>query len=96
MSLFIVRRPGLGFVLNGLSYSNGSTVLRTDIRENDTALQCITDRVGCCGRSDGGRAGEFYFSDGTLVPTSGNDLTRTYYRNRFSGGLDLTVGQVVH
>ena len=79
---------GTGFNLNGVKYTNGSSVLRTDIGEGDAALWCTTDRVGCC--TDGGRAGEFYFPDGTLVPISNNDLTRTYYRNRImSGGIRL-------
>ena len=78
--LFIICGSGLGFVINGIAYSNGSTVLRTDIGENDIALQCTTDRAGCCG---GGKVGQFYFPDDTQVPTSGNNLTGTYYRNRF-------------
>ena len=38
----------LGFVLNGVNYSNGSTVLRTDIGVGDAALQCTTDSTTCC------------------------------------------------
>ena len=94
LSLFIIRGPGLAFVLNDISCSNGSSVLRTDIGEGDAALQCTTDRAGCCNGTEfnttiTGRAGEFYFPDGTQVPISGNDLTRTYYRNRFFGGIRL-------
>ena len=84
--LSLLSSPGLGFVLNNISYPSGSTVLRTDIGEGDAALQCNTDRAGCCSAV---RAGAFYFPDGTQVPRSGNDLTRTYYRNRFSGGIRL-------
>ena len=79
----------LGFVLKRASYSNGSAVLRTDIGENDAALLCTTDRDDCCHRDDGQAAGEFYFPDGTLVPVSGDYLTRTYYRNRISGAIRL-------
>ena len=80
--------PGLGFVLNNVSYPNGSSVLRIDIGEIDAALQCTTDRVGCC--TGKVRAGEFYFPDGTQVPNSNSkDLTRTYYRNRISGAIRL-------
>ena len=46
--LSLLSGPGLGFVLDGVSYLNGSTVLRTDIREDDAALQCTTDRADCC------------------------------------------------
>ena len=73
---------GLGFVLNGVTYSNGSTVLRTDIGEGAAALHCTTDRDGCC-RTE--RAGEFYFPNGTWVPVLGADPSiRTYYRSRGS------------
>ena len=65
-------------------------MLRTDIGENDTALQCTTDRAGCCRAGINiAAAGEFYFPDGTMVPISHNDLTRTYYRNRVSGAIRL-------
>ena len=64
-------------------------MLRTNIGENDAALLCTTDRDGCCRSSDGQLAGEFYFPDGIQVPISGNDLTRTYYRNRISGAIRL-------
>ena len=78
---------GLGFVLHKEAYSNGSTVLRTDIGEGDNALHCITNNTSCC--NGAGRAGEFYFPDGTQVPISGNDPTRTYYRNRGDGFIRL-------
>ena len=67
-------------------YPDGSTVLRTDIGEGDAALFCTTDRVGCC--TAGGRAGQFYFPDGTQVPTQG-DTSSTYYRNRGVGFIRL-------
>ena len=58
-------------------------MLRTDIGEGEDALQCTTDSTTCC--TGAGRAGEFYFPDGTTkVPISGDDLTRTYYRDRRS------------
>ena len=53
------------------------------IGEGDAALQCTTDRSGCCRSGDGTAAGEFYFPNGTQVPILGNDPSiRTYYRNR--------------
>ena len=78
----------LGFVLDGVTYPSGSTVLRTDIGEGDAALQCTTDRVGCCSIGTA-RAGHFYFPNGEQVPTSGNDPSRTYYRNRGDGFIRL-------
>ena len=70
----------LGFVLNGVTYPNGSIVLRTDIGEGDAALNCTTDRVGCCRPSDG-RAGDFYFPNGDQVLNMRNSQSG-YYRNR--------------
>ena len=65
-----------------MTYPNGSTVLRTDIGEEAAALQCTTDRADCCRNV---RTGEFYFPDGTQVPTLGPDPSiRTYYRTRGS------------
>ena len=78
---------GLGFVLNGVSYPSGSTVLRTDIGEGAAALWCTTDRTHCCITV---RAGQFYFPDGTQVPTLGPDPSiRTYYRSRGSRFISL-------
>ena len=63
-------------------------MLRTDIGDGVDALQCTTDRAGCCTGS--GRAGEFYFPDGTPVPILGADPSiRTYYRSRNSGFVSL-------
>ena len=62
-------------------------MLRTDIGESDASLMCTTDSDVCCVYES--RAGEFYFPDGTQVPVSDNNLTRTYYRNRISGAIRL-------
>ena len=68
-----------------MSYSNGSTVLRTDIGEGAAALQCTTDSTTCCTNKNGEiRAGEFYFANGTLVPIESVDTTSPYYRTRSS------------
>ena len=62
-------------------------MLRTAIGEGVNALQCTTNRAGCCRTV---RAGQFYFPNGTLVPILGFDPTiRTYYRNRDSGFIRL-------
>ena len=80
---------GLGFVLNGVSYPNGSTVLRTDIGEGAAALQCTTDKVTCCtGQIGETRAGQFYFPDGSQMPVMG-DTTSPYYRLRHSMYISL-------
>ena len=69
-----------------MAYSNGSTVLRTDIGEGESALQCSTDSTTCCRNNIGGemRAGNFYFpiSDAP-VPVRGG-VMNGYYRDRDS------------
>ena len=77
----------LGFVLNGVNYPNGSTVLRTDIGEGVNGLQCTTDRAGCC--SGYGTAGEFYFPDGSTVLYNINEASNSYYRTRSSTLISL-------
>ena len=80
---------GLGFVLNGVSYPNGSTVSKTDIGEGAAALQCTTDSNTCCTNSIGEtRSGDFYFPNGTQVPVVG-DATSAYYRLRHSMSISL-------
>ena len=72
----------LGFYLSGTAYSNGSTVLRTDIGEGDDALQCTTDSITCYRNINGEiRAGEFYFPSGATVLHMGS-TTNGYYRYR--------------
>ena len=70
------------FQLGDQTYSNNSEVLLTDIGEGDDALLCVTDSTQCCRGSDnpnGGGLGEWYFPNGTLVPTGS---TTSIYRNR--------------
>ena len=49
----------------------------TDIREDSTALVCVTDHKQCCQTF---RAGEWYYPNNTLVSTSGAGMD--FYRNR--------------
>ena len=82
---FSISAGTLGFYLNGVAYPNGSTVLRNDIGEGASALQCTTDRTTCCTNMGGEtRAGQFHFpiSD-AIVPTPG-EATDGYYRDRGS------------
>ena len=61
-------------------------MLRTDIGERESALQCTTDSTTCCRNNINGeiRAGEFHFpvSDDPVPPMG--DATDGYYRNRDS------------
>ena len=79
----------VGFNLKGVPYSNGSTVLRAHIGVNDEALQCTTDKITCCTNvNDEIRDGNFFFPDGTQVPTLGG-VVNGYYRNRQSQHIRL-------
>ena len=69
-----------------MAYTNGSTVLRTDIGEGDTGLQCTTDSTTCCSNTPPEmRAGEFELPDGGgLVPIRVSSDAHGYYRDRGS------------
>ncbi len=64
------------FMLRGKNYTDGDTVMITDIGEGDNALLCVTDNTKCCRT---GSDGEFFYPDGTAV---GFSSTNPIYRNR--------------
>ena len=85
-------RVGVYLSLNWTVYANNSNILITEIgKTNATSnigLQCVTDKMPCCGSQ--GRAGEWYFPDSlrTQVPVLGAGASRatTFYRNRGNDG----------
>ena len=68
---------GFRFSFNGTTYQNNSIVTLGDIGEGDNAFVCLTDQTACCrppytdstGRS---AIGNWFFPNGTRVPSSGN------------------------
>ena len=85
---------GVYLSLRGTVYANNSVILITEIGEtnsmppspnSNTGLQCITDRIPCCATVPN-RHGEWYFPDGTTVPTQGGATTLNFYRNRGDDG----------
>ena len=93
MTIFLIATSAgrVGFYLNGVAYPNGSTVLRTDIGEGDTALLCTTNKITCCSNIHPEmRAGEFYFPNGTAVPIMFPAFSG-YYRNRGSQLIRLSL-----
>ena len=87
------------FSLHGTTYQNNSCVTLEAIGEGDDALLCLTNLVACCVRpytgENGFAIGNWYFPNGTRVPTSGNQwgFFRTRGRmsvalNRIKGGVD--------
>ena len=69
--------------LRGTTYCNNSIVILEDIGEGGDALLCKTDLTACCRSSDTGSnmsvLGNWFFPNGTRVPSSGNnwDFHRT-------------------
>ena len=84
--IHIIFFPGAGDVwlsLRGTTYQNNSYVALEDIGENDTALLCMTNLTTCCRPPYTGEnecvLGNWYFPNGTIVPSSGKqqDFHRT-------------------
>ena len=66
-------------VLRGTPYKNNSIVTLEDIGEGDDALLCITNQTACCRHPYTGVIGNWFFPNGTRVPSSGDqwDFHRT-------------------
>ena len=64
---------GMRFSLNGTNYQNNSIVILEDIGGGDDGLLCITDQPACCqsGSTSGSSLGNWFFPNGTRVPSSG-------------------------
>ena len=75
--LFFSGAGGVRFSLNGTTYQNNSFVTLEEIGEGDDALFCVTDQTACCRFPY--RVGNWYFPNGTRVPSSGGqwDFHRT-------------------
>ena len=88
--IHIISFPGASdvwFSLNGTTYQNNSCVALEDIGENDTALLCMTNLTACCRApytgENGHGIGNWYFPNGTVVPSNGTleDFHRTRNQN---------------
>ena len=94
--------PGAGdvwFSLNDTTYQNNSCVALEDIGEGDNTLDCVTNQTACCrppyNDINGSAKGNWYFPNGTRVPSSSEpwDFQRTRDQmvvrlNRRRGGED--------
>ena len=76
----------LVFELGGITYPNNTIVLLEDIGEGDNALLCVSNNTDCCGVPSSFR-GEFFYPNGTVVPTQSAD--HSFYRNRGPGFIRL-------
>ena len=66
--------PGAGdvwFSLRNTTYQNNSIVMLEDIGEGENALLCKTNQTACCRPPYSGAVGNWFFPNGTRVPSSG-------------------------
>ena len=70
---------GVHIQLNREIIEENCSVSITDIGENDAAVFCVTDNVGCC-RGRFGGVGEWYFPNNERVGTMGGG--GSFYRDR--------------
>ena len=78
--LYSFSVPGdVWFTLRGTTYQNNSLVKLKDIGEGDDALLCVTDLTACCKPPHSDTTGNWFFPNGTRVPSSGaqSDFHRT-------------------
>ena len=72
------------FSLNGTTYQNNSCVALEDIGEgNNNSLLCVTNQTACCRPPysiNGSAKGNWYFPNGTRVPSSSEQSD--FYRAR--------------
>ena len=87
--------PGAGadvrFSLRNRTYCNNSIVILKDIGEGRDALLCMTNQTACCRPSNAGNGsvlGNWFFPNGTRVPSSGNQWD--FYRTRGQMMVHLT------
>ena len=83
MSFFPGAGADVRFSLRNRTYCNNSIVILEDIGEGGDALFCMTNQTACCRPSDAGGngsvLGNWFFPNGTRVPSSGLqwDIHRT-------------------
>ena len=87
LKTYITTFPGAGDVwlsLRNETYQNNSIVTLEDIGEGDDALLCMTIQTACCRKpytgENGSALGNWYFPNGTRVPSSG--AMWDFYRTR--------------
>ena len=79
----IITHAGVYLSLKEIVYTNNSIISINEIRENKTALKCMTDKDNCC-RSN--RLGEWYYPNGSSVPIGTHGGGVNFFRNRDDHG----------
>ena len=80
LHLYIPHYSFPAAVLRGTPYKNNSIVILENTGEGDEALLCITNITACCRPPySGGAIGNWFFPNGTRVPSPGSnwDFHRT-------------------
>ena len=80
---------GVYLSLRGVVYANNSAIHITEIGEtytmSNTGLQCITDRMPCCGTQPN-RFGDWFFPDRIATVPGPQQSPITFYRTRGDDG----------
>ena len=80
---YLLGAGDVRFSLNGTTYQNNSIVTLEDIGEDDNALFCITILATCCRYENGSVFGNWFFPNGTRVPSLiANKTSQNFYRER--------------
>ena len=82
LSSYFLGAGDVHFSLNGTTYQNNSIVTLEDIGEEDNALFCITIVATCCRYENGSVFGNWFFPNGTQVPSLIANKTQNFYRER--------------
>ena len=98
LQVYLFLAGDVWFSLNGTTYQNNSNVHLEDIGEGDDALFCMTNFTACFRAphtETGSALGNWYFPNGSQVPSNGTngDIYRTrgqmvVYLNHRKGGED--------
>ena len=79
----VMCTAGLGFYLHGVLYPNNSIVNIQDIGAGTNALFCLTDRMHCCRKRDGGASGEWYLpGESDPIPGASSATDRDTFRKQ--------------
>ena len=76
---------GVQLAFKGMIHRNNSLFFVNELGkiESDDALQCVTDKAGCCKKRPN-RFGEWYFPNGSKIPIE--YYGPVFYRNRGDDG----------
>ena len=85
---------GVYLTQNDNVLANNSAIFISDIGSADNILQCVTDRMSCCGHPN--ISGNWFYLDGNVVPSVIGRCSRAtaFGRTRESGGTIINLHRV--